>query len=70
MATTIAEEITELEARLTSINNKISKYEMLRATEEGSTSSRFMTQFTNIDTIYQERDRIKTRLRTLEASPQ
>jgi hypothetical protein len=29
-----------------------------------------MTQFTNIDTIYQERDRIKTRLRTLEASPQ
>ena len=68
MATKIAEEITALEARLTSINEKISKYEMLRATEEGSSSARFMTQFTNIETTYKERDRITTRLRTLEAS--
>ena len=65
---TIAEEITELETRLSDLNEKISKYEMLRATEEGSSQSRFMTQFTNIETIYKERDRTKTRLRTLEDS--
>jgi len=63
----ISKEITFLKSRLLSVNSKIEEHESYREIEEGSSSSRFSTQFTDIDKLYKERERIKVQLRTLEA---
>jgi len=65
MAQTVAQRITELEARLTNINAKIDASEQFRALEEGSAQSRFRTEFTDISALYAERDRIRTQLTIL-----
>ncbi|WP_420472462.1 MULTISPECIES: hypothetical protein [unclassified Brevundimonas] len=64
----ISEEITFLKIRLASLNGKIEEHESYREIEEGSSSARFSTQFTDIDKLYKERERVKVQLRTLEAS--
>lgn len=63
---TIAEEIDYLDTKLTNINAKIDKQEHLKEVEEGGASARFRTAFTNIDSLYKERDKIKLRLITLK----
>ena len=66
MADTVVDEIAELKARLTVLTAKRDKIESMRSVEEGSSGSRFKTEFTDISKIYDELDRVKTRLRTLE----
>lgn len=61
----VADLITELETRLTSVNAKIEASEQYRAMEEGSAAGRFRTEFVDISKLYAERDRIRTRLTTL-----
>ena len=65
---TIADLITTLTTRLTSINAKIEKQEAFRSLEEGSASSRFRTEFTDIKALYDERDKLQIQLTTLEMS--
>ena len=65
---TIADLITTLTTRLSSINAKIEKQEAFRAIEEGSASSRFRTEFTDITALYDERDKLQVQLTTLEMS--
>ena len=61
----VSEEITDLETRITAINSTIDNQQSFRELEEGGSGSRFRTSFTDINKLYRERDRLKTRLRTL-----
>lgn len=65
MSFTVAEQIVHYEARLTAINAKIEASEQYRAMEEGSAQGRFRTEFADISKLYEERDRIITRLTIL-----
>lgn len=65
MAQTVPQLIAELEIRLNSINVKIEAQEGFRGLEEGSAQARFRTEFTEINSLYNERDRIRTRLTVL-----
>ncbi len=62
---TIAEDITRLEASLTSIRVQIEKHQSFRRLEEGSASSRFTTEFTDITKLYEQEHAISARLETL-----
>jgi len=64
----VSDLITALNTRLTSLNAKIDKQEAFRSLEEGSASSRFRTEFTEIRALYDERDRLQIQLTTLEMS--
>jgi hypothetical protein len=63
---TIDESIAILTARLTALDDKIAKQEAFQVLEEGSASSRFRTEFTPIHKLYEEREKVATRLTTLQ----
>ena len=65
---TIAEDITRLEAELASLRVKIGKQEALDELEEGGAGSRFRTSFANIDTLYKREIKLQTRLDALYRS--
>jgi len=65
---TIAEEIADLEARITLLDKKITEHQMLSELEEGGNGSKFRTRFTNIEKIYSRRDVLNTRLQVLYRS--
>lgn len=62
---TIAEDITRLEAELIALRTKISTQEAVTEMEEGGGGSRFRTGFTPIDKLYQREYELSTRLDTL-----
>jgi len=62
---TIAEDITRLEASLDLIRQQITKHQSFRKIEEGSVSSRFLTEFTDAKTLYAEERKISAQLETL-----
>ena len=63
--TTISEDIAELEEELTAIKQQIKEQQQYKSIEEGSSQSKFKTEFTPINELYAERNAIKTRLRVL-----
>lgn len=63
---TIASEITQLETELVSVRRRMSKIEHLKSTEEGSSTSRFYTQFTEINKLENREHKILARLNTLK----
>ncbi len=65
---TIAEDITRLEAELTSLRVKIGKQEALDELEEGGAGSRFRTSFANIAELYRREEKLQTRLDSLYRS--
>lgn len=65
---TIAEDITRLENSLAVVRTQIEKHQSFRKLEEGSASSRFTTEFTDITTLYDQEHSISARLETLYAS--
>ena len=65
---TISEEITELETQLTKVRNDINKIQIVKESEEGSSQSRFMQKYTNIEVLYERERVLNTRLKTLKAS--
>lgn len=62
---TISENITRLEARVSALDTKIEEQERFRELEEGGQGARFRTQFTNATELYNEREKLAARLRTL-----
>lgn len=63
---TIAEEIAQLETELTSVRDKISKVEHIKSFEEGSSSSRFATEYTPLQVLEDREYKIKVKLSTLK----
>ena len=61
----IADDIARLETSLTLIRTQIIKQQAFRKLEEGSASSRFITEFTDIKTLYAEERKISAQLETL-----
>ena len=62
---TVAEQITDLEAKIASLDTKIEAQEALKELEEGGAGSRFRTEFANIDSLYKQREKLNSRLTTL-----
>jgi hypothetical protein len=62
---TVAEQITDLETKIDSLDTKIAAQEALKELEEGGAGSRFRTEFANIDSLYREREKLNSRLTTL-----
>jgi len=65
---TIAEDITRLEAELVSLRTKIGKQESLDELEEGGGNSRFRTSLANITELYRREEKLQTRLDSLYRS--
>ena len=63
--TTITQDITILEAELTSLRLKISEQEAVRSIEEGGSGARFRTDFTDISTLYARETDLVNRLNIL-----
>ena len=61
----IAEEIADLESKVSLLDKKIEEHQSLSELEEGGGQSRFRTRFTNVEKLYQRRDILNTRLQTL-----
>lgn len=62
---TIADDIMRLEESLTIVRTQIEKHQSFRKIEEGSSSSRFSTEFTDVATLYAEERKISAQLETL-----
>ena len=62
---TITEDIARLEVELLRVRDKIAKQEGFKLLEEGSASSRFQTQFTPIETLFDRESKLVARLETL-----
>jgi len=62
---TVAEQITDFENRIATLDTKIDQIEATREIEEGGAGSRFRTEYTDIDKLYKRRDNLNNRLRTL-----
>jgi len=62
---TISESISRLEASLTAIRTKISAQEELKEVEEGGAGGKHRTEFTDINKLYQQAQKLQTRLDTL-----
>lgn len=62
---TIAEDITRLEAELADLRNRISQQQSLREMEEGGSGARFRTVFTPINELYQRERELVVRLDAL-----
>lgn len=62
---TIAEDITRLEAELADLRIRITQQQALREMEEGGGGTRFRTQFTPITELYQRERELCARLETL-----
>ncbi len=63
---TVKEEIVELELELTELSNRIKAQQHLKQVEEGGAGSRFSTEFTLVQELYKEKNKIKTRLSVLQ----
>lgn len=61
----IATEIIYLETELAAVRDKIAKLRHLKSIEEGSSASRFMTQYTSMKDLRKDEKDILTRLETL-----
>ncbi len=59
---TIAEEITDLETRITLLDNKIKEHQHLREVNEGGD---FVLSLVDASKLYDRRDILNTRLQTL-----
>lgn len=62
---TITDEITRLENRLAILRAQIDKVGQFRSMEEGSASSRFRTDFTDLTKLRQQEFDIESKLATL-----
>ena len=62
---TIAAQIADLETKIANLDTKIENQEALSELEEGGAGSRFRTQFANIDSLYDQREKLNSRLTTL-----
>jgi len=62
---TVAEQITDLETKISALDTTISNQQAIAELEEGGAGSRFRTQYANIDSLYRRRDNLNARLRTL-----
>jgi len=62
---TVAEQITDLETKITTLDTTISNQQAIAELEEGGAGSRFRTEYANIDSLYRRRDNLDARLRTL-----
>lgn len=65
---TIAEDITRLEAELANLRSRITNQEHLREQEEGGNSSKFRTSFTDVNTLYKRESTLQRRLDVLYRS--
>lgn len=63
---TIDTEIAYLTSELTNVREKITKIAHLKSMEEGSSSSRFSTQFTELDKLEKREHKLMVRLNTLQ----
>jgi len=65
LATTIAEDIADLETRIALLDTKIKEQQHLQELEEGGAGSRFRTSMADIGKLYDRRDTLNTRLQAL-----
>lgn len=63
--TTVAEEIADLESKISKLDTTISNQQAVKESEEGGAGARFRTEFANIDSLYNRRDNLNARLTTL-----
>lgn len=62
---TIADDIARLETSLAIVRAQIEKHQSFRKLEEGSATSRFITEFSDIQKLYDQEHSLSARLETL-----